>query len=189
MLKETKNAIEEKIILMISMILQFPINYIKYIFLTGSVIFSVGILLLLIVFINPQFSFGFLKYFWFINPIYATGTFSMGIKEIMEIFLIVSLIFMIIINLIKIALKMIFNLELLSSLKSKIITFFTLITSAYILASIIVFYNKLDKGFYFVFVIFYIINLVSAIFYFLLDALSDALSKKITKIFEREPSM
>ena len=183
MLQETKNEIGKKMILII---IQFLINYIKYFFLTGSVIFSITILLFIILNIDPNFSFGFFQYFQFINPIYATGTFNMGIKEIMEIFSVVSLVLMIVASLIKMTLKKIFDLRVLIPFRLKIIIFFIAITFAYILASIIVAYSdKLDTGFYFVFIIFYILNLISATFYFLFDMLS----KKIAQIFEKEPCL
>lgn len=152
--------------------IRFFINYIKYFFLTGSVIFSIVILLFIILNLNPNFSFNFIQYFSFINPVYATGNFSMGITEIMQIFSIVSLILMILSGLIKLILKKAFNFEILISLKSKIIIFFSIITLAYFFASLIVaFSENLDKMFYFVFAFFYCINLVSAIGYFLIDAL------------------
>ncbi len=169
MLQQIKNKTEPNFILLIT---QFIISYIKYFFLTGSVIFSIVILLFITLNVNPNFSFGFLQYFSFINPVYKTGTFSMGVKETMQIFSVVSLVFMIIISLVKIALKKIFKLNILITFKSKIIVFFVPITLAYIFASIIVaFSDNLDKGFYFVFAIFYILNLVSAAFYFLFDGL------------------
>ncbi len=156
----------------ILLILQLIINYIIYFFLTGSVIFSLVILLFIILSINPNFSFGFFQYFSFIDPVYKTGTFSMGVKETMQIFSVVSLVFMIIISSVKIALIKIFKLNILITLKTKINVFFVVITLAYIFASAVVaFSDNLDNGFYFVFAIFYILNLVSAAFYFLFDDL------------------
>ncbi len=179
MLQRIKNKIELNFI---SLLIQFLISYIKYLFLTGSVIFSIVVLLFIILNINPRFSFGFLQYFSFINPVYKTGTFSMGIKETMQIFSVVSLVFMIIVSLVKTALKKIFKLDILITFKSKIIIVFVPITLTYIIASVIVaFSDNLDKGFYFIFAIFYIINLVSVVFYFLFDGLL----KWIVQLFEK----
>ena len=105
MLNNMKNELITKIILTTTRLF---INYIKYFFLTSSVIFSLFVLLFIILNINPNFSFGFIQYFSFINPTYETGTFNLNIKEIMEIFLVVSFVLMIIANLIKLALKKIF---------------------------------------------------------------------------------
>ncbi len=169
MLEEIKNKIGQNLILLI---IQFLLNYIKYFFLTGSVIFSIILLLFILFNINPNFSFDFLKYFAFINPTYKSGTFSMGIKEVMQIFSVISLILLIIASLIKIILKRLFNLNLLISLKLRVILVFAIITISYIFAFFIVAFSEhLDKGFYFVFVIFYITNLFFILFYFLFDAL------------------
>lgn len=163
--------------------IQLFISYIKYSFLTGSVIFALTILLFIILNINPNFSFSFLQYFSFINPIYKTESFNIGIKEIMQIFSVASLVLMIIATLMKIALKKIFGFNTLLTLKLKIIFFFVVITLAYILASLIVaFSNNLDRGFYLVFIILYLINLVSATGYFILDAWLN----KISQIFQKE---
>ncbi|MBS3076378.1 hypothetical protein J4481_01395 [Candidatus Pacearchaeota archaeon] len=172
-----KNELITKIILTTTRLF---INYIKYFFLTSSVIFSLFVLLFIILNINPNFSFGFIQYFSFINPTYETGTFNLNIKEIMEIFLVVSFVLMIIANLIKLALKKIFNLENIFTSKLKITIFFSIITLAYITASLIVAFSPtLEKGFYFVFIIFYIINIFSAICYFALDFISKKFFKLI----------
>ena len=180
MLQQIKNKIVWNFILFI---IKFIISYIKYFFLTGSVFFSIAILLFIVLNMNPNFSFSFLQYFSFIDPGYKTGTFRGGLEEIMEIFSVVSFVFMIVISLVKIALQKIFKLNISITFKSKIIVFFATITLAYIFASIIVsFSDNLDKGFYFVFAIFYILNLVSIAFYFIVDEFL----KRIVKFLETE---
>ncbi len=181
MLNNTKNEAGLKILLTA---IQFFISYVKYFFLTGSVIFSLTVLLFIILNINPNFSFNFLQYFSFINPLYKTGSFSMGIKEIMQIFSAVAFILFVIITLIKFTLKKIFGFNISLSLKLKSILFFVAITLAYIFASVIVaFSDNLDKGFYLVFIVFYFINLASATGYFFLDALLN----EISQIYKKEP--
>ena len=183
MSNKTQNEMELKIILMG---IRLFVNYVKYFFLTGSVIFSLVVLLFIILNINPHLSFSFVQYFSFINPLYKTGSFNMGINEIMQIFSVVSLILLIIISMIKFAFKKAFGFNTFLSIKLKIVLFFVAITLAYVFASAIVaFSNNSDKSFYFVFAVFYFINLASAIGYFLLDALLN----KISKISEKEPQM
>lgn len=116
-------------------------------------------------------SYVFLKYFSFVSRADEVGTATLGVKEIMEIFLATSFVLMVASGLLKIALRKMFGLGLAVTPKSKIILFFVAITLAYALASLIVALNEMDKSFYFVFVVFYIINLVSAVGYFLLGAL------------------
>ncbi|MDD3263814.1 MAG: hypothetical protein PHT94_02870, partial [Candidatus Nanoarchaeia archaeon] len=175
MLNNTNNEINFKVLLTA---IRFFVSYIKYFFLTGSVIFSLTVLLLIILNINPNFSFNFLQYFSFINPIYKTESFSMGTKEIMQIFSVVTFILFIIITLIKFILKKMFGFSKSLSLKLKIILFFIGITLTYSIAfAIVAFSDNLDKGFYFVLIIFYFINLVSAVGYFLLDALLNKISQ------------
>src|SRR3989344_685642 len=130
---ETRDEIKERIILMI---IKFPIDYIKNIFLTGSVIFSVFVLISMLISVKPDFSFGFLSYFSFINPEYGTGTFSLEIKEIMQIFLIASFVITIFWDVILIILKKLFNLETKLTLGKKIIIFLSIITLSYVFASI-----------------------------------------------------
>ncbi|BCX15719.1 MAG: hypothetical protein KatS3mg097_611 [Candidatus Parcubacteria bacterium] len=162
--------------LIVLLIFRFLISYIKSFFLTGSVVFSVGILLFIILNINQNFSFGFLKYFSFVNPLFKEESFSMGIKEIMQLFLFISFIFMIIIGVFKVIMKKMFkmDIDLLFSFKSRLIVILSFITVFYIISFFIVALNEnLDKkGFYIVFIIFYIINLFCTLFYFLFDFIS-----------------
>lgn len=175
MLNNARNEVGLKVLLTI---VKFFVGYVKYFFLTGSVIFSLTVLLFIILNINPNFSFNFLQYFSFIDPVYKTGSFRMGIKEIMQIFSAVALIVFIIITLIKFALKKIFGFNIDLSLKLKIFLFFIAITLTYSIASTIVaFSDNLDKGFYLTFIIFYTINLISTVGYFLLNDLLNKISQ------------
>jgi hypothetical protein len=107
----------------------------------------------------------------------------MGIKEIMQIFSVLSLLVMIFATLAKTTLNKIFGFNIALTLKFKITSFFVVITLAYVSASLIVaFSDKLDGGFYFVFIVFYFINLISATGYFLLDALS----RKFERFFQNK---
>ena len=150
----------------------FLLGYIKYFFLTGSVIFSLSVLLFVVLNLAPNISFGFLSHLSFIDAAYSTGTFSIGIPEVMKIFSLVSLIIMFASNVSKIALKKIFNINFRLSFKLKIIVFVTIITLAYIIAITLVTLNEtLDNLFYYIITIFYPGNLISLVFYFLVDAL------------------
>ena len=183
MLNKTHDEIRLKIVLGG---IRLFVSYVKYFFLTGSVIFSLVVLLFIILNINPNLSFNFLQYFSVINPIYKTGYFHMGIKETMQIFSVVSLILLIIVSPIKFIFKKVFGFNSSLTIKLKIVLFVVAITLAYVFASAIVaFSNNLDKRFYFLFIVFYFINLASAIGYFL----SGALLNKISKIYEKEPQM
>ena len=180
MLQETKQEVGKKIIFLS---LRFLINYIKYPYLAGAVIFPLATVLFTVLNLNPDFSFGFLRYFSFVDPRYATDTFSMGITKIMEIFLVVSLVLMAAVSLMKIALRKVFNREILISSKSKIIISLTAITLLYLCAMMIVaFSDTLDKSFYVVFFIFYILNVVSTLLYFVFDALSKWLHQQEGKL-------
>ena len=129
----------------------------------------------------PDFSFGFLQYFSFLNPDYGTGTFSMDISEVMEIFSLVSLIIMFTSYVFSFTLKKIFNSYIKFSLKLKILFLVVLITLAYLIAMILVtLYNALDNLFYYIFVVFYVANLISLVLYFLVDALL----KKVTNFIK-----
>ena len=165
----------------ITTIISFLLNYIKYFFLTGSVIFSLAVLLFVLLNLVPDFSFGFLQYFSFLNPDYGTGTFSMDISEVMEIFSLVSLIIMFTSYVFSFTLKKIFNSYIKFSLKLKILFLVVLITLAYLIAMILVtLYNALDNLFYYIFVVFYVANLISLVLYFLVDALL----KKVTNFIK-----
>ena len=183
MIQEIENKFIKNLVLII---IRFVISYIEYFFLTGSVIFSLVVLIFIVLNINPNFSFGFIQYFSFLNPAYKTGTFSMGIKETMEIFSVLAFIFMIISASIKIVVKKVSGINIYFTLKSRALFLFAVITFLYIFAFfIIAFSDKLDKGFYFVFTVFYISNLICTTFYLLFAALSE----KIIKFIIKEPQM
>ena len=171
---ETKKKTELKVIIII---IQIFLNYIKYLFLTGSILFSLAALLFIIVNINPHFSFEFIQYFSFVNPLYRTESFSMGTKEIMEIFSITALFLWVILAPIKFFLKKTLGVNFTLSLKLKIILFFSIISLIYSFALIFaVLDNSLIKGFYFVLIVFYIINIASTAGYFLLNTLLNKIS-------------
>jgi len=162
---------------LIFLTIKFFLSYIKSFFLTGFILFVILILLFIILNITQDFSFAFLKYFSFINPIYNGSTFTISNKEIIQIFSIVALFFMAIINLIKIVLKRIFKVNLLITIKQKFISFFVINTLLYILAIIIVgFSESLEKNLYVTFIFLYVINLVFILLYFLFDFLLEKFS-------------
>ena len=150
--------------------IRFILNYLKYCFLTGSVIFSILILLFIILNINPQFSFSFLRLFAFLNPSYATGSYTIGLKEIVRLFFVVSLAFTFLLLLIKMVLKKVFKVNPELKTRTKIILFSSIITLAYVIAIFFVcLTSKVDKNILIVFVCFYLMNVFSAAAYFIVD--------------------
>jgi|SRR3989344_2377149 len=154
-------------------LIQLFLNYVSYFFLTGSVILSLVVLIFIILNIHPTTSFDFLRFFSFINPIYKNETFELSIREVMQIFAIVTLVLSIIVSSIKFGLKKIFGVKILLSFKFKALLLFSIISLSYAVAFLIIgLTDSLDKEFYAVFAIFYIINLISASVYFSFDLLS-----------------
>ena len=180
MLQETKHQLGKKIILLS---IRFLISYIKYPFLIGAVIFPLGVILFIALNVNPNLSFGFLRYLSFIDPKYARDTMILGTTEIMALFGVMSLFLMMIAGLLKTALRKVFNREISVSFKSKIIISLTAITLLYLGAMMIVaFSDTLDNEFYAVFFIFYILNVMSTVFYFAFGALSKLLHQREGKL-------
>jgi hypothetical protein len=163
----------------VSITIQFVFNYIKYFFLTGLIMFSFATLLFVLININPDYQFGFFRYFSFIVPFDGKGNLYMETPEIMKIFSVMAFILMIITNLIKIILKKIFGLVYSFTTKLKIGLFFTITSLFYILALLSVFFNDSNKDFYFMFIIFYIINIVSIVGYLFMDWLLSKLNRII----------
>lgn len=169
MTDETDNNVVVKIVIIL---IKLFINYVKYCFLTITVMFSFGILLFIILGLNIDLSFSFLQYFSFLNPEYKTRTFNIGVEGIMGIFSIISFIVGGIIAIIRYLLKKLFGLEITISLKQKIYTLFTIVTLAYILAAIIIaLTDSIEKSFYFILIVFYIINFICLAGYSLIDVL------------------
>ncbi|MFH1409198.1 MAG: hypothetical protein ABIH34_04785 [Nanoarchaeota archaeon] len=167
------SGIQGKIIVrMMLLVLYLLLRYIKYVFLTGSVVCSLVVLLFIIINTNPQFSFSFLQMFSYLNPMYATGTFSMGIEEIMQIFLAISFVFMIIGIGITEVLKKLFKRDLSISAKAKMTLIFILMSIAYAIGAILVLLRDLDPSFYGILAIFFIFNFISATLYFIVDRFS-----------------
>ncbi len=174
---EPNNTKNESAFILVVVAIRLFLSYIKYLFLTGTILFSLTAILLIVATINPHFSFEFLQYFSFLNPSYKTESFSMGKKEIMEIFSITALFLWIVLAPIKFFLKKKFGFNTTLSLKSKIILSFVIISLLYFFTLLSA---KLDdhsnNNSYFVFIVFYIFNLISMLGYFLLNALLNKIS-------------
>lgn len=156
----------------IFLILKFVLNYVRYFFLTTFVLFIIAILLFIILTLNPGFSFAFLKYFSFINPIFNNPEFTMSSKELIQIFSIISFIFMIVVSLVKLALKRLFNIHSSLTTKRKWMWFFSVNSIIYLFAIFIVLFNaSLENGLVLILVIFYVISSIAMISYFLFDFL------------------
>jgi len=156
---------------------QLILGYFRYVFLTGSVIFSLVFLLVIVLSVNPDISFGFLRYLSFMNPLYGNGSFTMGIEELMQIFFVTSFVLMIVLTPIEFAVKRILKREKLLTQKTRLIVCFASITSIYIVVSLIVAVRGYDSGLYIIFAFFYCINLVSTLGYILVEALIQRVSK------------
>ena len=91
---------------------RYSLQYFSYCLLTGLVFFVSAALFVIIIKINPHFSFSFMKYFSFLNPAYSTGTFSGDLGDVMQIYLLISFIVMIIIKLLEFVNNQWFHLKL-----------------------------------------------------------------------------
>ncbi|KKT18865.1 MAG: hypothetical protein UW02_C0020G0016 [Candidatus Nomurabacteria bacterium GW2011_GWB1_43_7] len=175
MFQATENKISKNI--MVSLV-RIVINYVKYFFLTGSVFFSLAVLMFVVLNKNPDFSFEFMKYFSFIDPAYKTGNFVINLGDVMNIFLILSLVMMLVINFLKMLMKKIFSFSLYFSTRTKFTVLFTIITLAYVIAVIFITQNdSLDKGLYFIFAIFYVLNLIFMVLYLLMEKVMNYFNK------------
>lgn len=167
----------------IFLIIKFLLSYIRYFFLTTFIIFVVAILLFILLIFNPDFSFAFLKYFSFINQIYNNAAFTMSKKELIQIFSIVSFLFMIAVSLIKMVIRKLFDVPFSLTAKRKRILFFTINSIIYLIAIFIfLFSTSLEKSLVFILIIFYVVSSIFMVFYFLFEFLLDKLSKVYEKI-------
>ena len=113
MIKE--NNTNKSILILVRLIL----SYIKYFFLTWLVGLLLGTIIFITLNLNPNISFGFFRYFSFINPLYAGSTFNMNLTGIMQIFSVVSLVLMITTTLIKIILNKLFKINFMGGICPK----------------------------------------------------------------------
>jgi len=146
--------------LVVMRIISFFTNYIKYALLTVLVIFPFVIILFILSNINPDFSIHFFKYFKFLNPIFGDENMNIDKKDIMKIFFFISLIFWLVVTIFKYIIKRLFNLNI--KLKIKHIIWLVLIptTLIYVYAFVLINNHSLDKEFYLIFTIVYIINII-----------------------------
>lgn len=159
-------------------ILNFILNYIKYSFLMIPVVLAFGAMLFIIISNNPDYSFGFMKYFFFLKPDEA-GNIHIEEKEIMQIFTFVTFIITIIIDLAKYLIKVIFKVNISISIKKKILFFIGMLTLLYVIASFSVLTNKeLDNWGITIFITFYILSLFPTI----MSIGIDYLQKRIFRI-------
>lgn len=157
-------------------IAQFVVDYIKYSFLIGTVIPSVGVILITVLYNNENTSFEFLKNLSFLNSAYKDGAFGVGVGDIMKIFGIGVFILTIAGNLIKKMFAKFFGQPYM--FKTNAFFLSLLITAIYIISSIVIKKDgPLGSDFYIVFAIFYLINLASMLCYLALGKLSDKISQ------------
>lgn len=163
---------------LIIILIRLSISYIRYALLTVVVILLLTPIIFILLIINPNFSFEFLRYFAFLNPEYKTGSYSMGKKEIMEIFSVISFILWISVSVIKLLINKFFGLSFSSHTKlKKFLLFFTF--NIVYLGSIITvgISDTIENAGIFVFLLFYFIELFAIIAYLVLCSLSQSLYK------------
>ena len=149
-------------------IVRFIAHFVKYLFFTGSVLFYLIVLFAIILTLNPQFSFGFLKYFAFLNPEYQAESFHIDTQGIMKIVSVVSLALLIVLTPITFALKRFFNYTPLG-LGKKILFVFLTITGAYVFSFALVAFKNMDQVLYVILIILYFVNIGAAVGYFFID--------------------
>lgn len=144
-------------------------NYIKYFFLLCLIVFFLLNILFIILNINPNLSFNFLKNLAFIDTIYKKDSSNLSVNEIAKLFSLLTLILYIISIPIEFALKKMFRFKKNTPLKTKFFLFFKIISLIYLFDVLIILFNyNLDKSFLITFIALYVMNLIYAIFYFLL---------------------
>lgn len=150
-------------------LVRFILGYVSYAFLTLVIGLSFLISGWTLISIIYQFNESFIRlvenFFKFINVANFSLSGSFGISEVMKIYLLVSLIFAIIVEIGKFVFKKYFNKEIKYSFKRKIIFNITLIHIIYITALIMIIFTKFFKetniSWFFVLALFYIINIVT----------------------------
>jgi len=160
------------------LVFRYILKYAAYSFLTAAVIITITVLLVIFTtIIGDSLSFPFLKYFAFINPAFREGTFSLGIKEVMEIYSVVVFAVMALFELIKFIFKQ-RGIEIKVSFKRKLVYTFIFLSVIYLVAFLIEPSIRVSEGsnnskFYFVFVIFYVITVISSMIYEVLNRFSE----------------
>lgn len=179
--KETVNSLPasvEQVVLgnVFKFIFQMFFSYISYVFLSGVVILTLAAVLLIILTLNPDYSFGFLEHFKFIFDDSKGDSFSIGEGEIMRIFMLFALGLSVVFFVIKFILDSVFGLDFKFTFKLKMILTFGIVSVLFFISFVmILFLEELDIMLLLVFVIFYILNLFSLGLFFLFDKLSKSL--------------
>jgi hypothetical protein len=166
----------------ISLLIQtYFIKYIAYSALTFAVGSILSIILVILITISgPNLSFPFLKYFSFLVPVINQESFSLNLDDIMKIYLYLTLILIIIIEIAKYLLKKIFNLKITISFAKELIINAAIITIVYLIAILIIPQMKIAagqdrNGFYLIFIIFYFVALITSSIYLTLNKITDKL--------------
>lgn len=158
----------------------FTLNRIRDSF-GGAVIISLtGIVLFIIVSLNPYFSFDFLKYFSITKLLYKTESFEIGGgEELMSIFTLSSVLLGMVISLVKFGVKKIFRVDInaIFTVRLRFILSLIIVSLIYASALLIIIYKMLDTIFYFVLSFMFIFNVVLLLMYYYFDYLIDYLIK------------
>ncbi len=164
------------------------IKYITYALLMFIIaaIFSI-ILIILITIFGSDLSFEFLRYFSVINPALNQESFSMDIGDIMQLYFIITLILLVVIEIIKYSLKKIFKWEFTIDLRKKLFIIAAITTIIYLIAILLIPWMKIAKGqdssgFYLIFIFLYLLSLVASATYLTLNKLIAFLYKSLSQI-------
>jgi len=166
----------------VKIIINYGLRFISYMFLTFSVAVIVAILLVIATTaFGDSLSFEFLKHFAFVNPIFGQESMSLGLKEVMQLYLALSLGMSILVEILKFILKKVFKKEIIISIKRKIVYGMIFVSIVFIAAFISVpFMNMAEgetsSGFYVVFAIFYVLTLISTTAYIGMNELAKKIS-------------
>lgn len=154
-------------------------NYVKYFFLTGIIFIFCMFLLFIVLSIEPNFSFEFLKYFSFIDPIYKESSYSIQKADILKIFSVLSFAILVIVNLSKLIIKKIFKYNLDFKLKYKLIIILSILTILLFLSIILINIRNIDNSLYFIFILSYLIGVFLTIIYIFISSFTNFINKLV----------
>jgi hypothetical protein len=152
-------------------------SYVKYFFLTGVILIFCTFILFILLSVEPNFSFEFLKYFSFIDPIYKESSYTLQKADILKIFSVLSFALLIILSLIKLILKKVFKYNSEFKLKHKFIITLSISTILLLLSIIFINIRNINNSLYFIFILLYLINVFLMIIYTLLSSFMNFINK------------
>lgn len=152
-------------------------SYVKYFFLTGVILIFCMFLLFIVLGIEPNFSFEFLKYFSFIDSIYKESSYTLQKADILKIYSALSFAILIIISIFKLIINKIFKYNINLKLKHKFIIILSISTILLFQSIILVKAKNIDNSLYFILILTYLINLFLTIIYLFISSLANFINK------------